>query len=338
MNPRLGSTLHYRLLGRSGVRVSSLCLGTVFFGTQVAEPDASAIIHAALDAGINFLDTAETYPRPHYGVSESVVGRALRGRRQEVVLATKKRYDPASFRSGTPADRGLSRHQIVEAVEASLRRLQTDYLDLYYPHQVDPDTELEITLRAFDDLLSAGKVRAIGLSNYPAWLTVEALWIADRRSFANPVCVQTLYNLLARDVERELVPACARHGLSLVTYSPLAGGVLTAKYGAGEPPPDSRAAHVGHASDGRPSHIPLLTPASLAAASRLRAVASEFDLSAAQAALAWSLCRPQVASVIFGASSVAQLRHALAADEVTLDERAQTRLVESVSPAGSSAG
>ncbi len=225
--------MHYCLLGRSGVRVSRLCLGTVFFGTQVAEPEAAAIIHAALDAGVNFVDTAEVYPRPHYGVAESVVGRALRGRRHEVVLATKKRYDPGSFRSGTPADRGLSRHQIVDAVEASLRRLQTDYVDLYYPHQVDPETDLEITLRAFDDLLSAGKVRAIGLSNYPAWLTVEALWIADRRNFASPVCVQSLYNLLARDVEHELVPACARHGLSLVTYSPLAGGVLTGKYAPG---------------------------------------------------------------------------------------------------------
>jgi aryl-alcohol dehydrogenase-like predicted oxidoreductase len=323
--------VHYRLLGRSGVRVSSLCLGTVFFGTHVAEPDVTAIVHAALDAGINFVDTAETYPRPHYGVAESVVGRALRGRRHEVVLATKKRYDPASFRSGTPADRGLSRHQIVDAVEASLRRLQTDYLDLYYPHQVDPETDLEITLRAFDDLLAAGKVRAVGLPNYPAWLTVEALWIADRRNFASPVCVQSLYNLLARDVERELVPACARHGLSLVTYSPLAGGVLTGKYGAGEAPPDSRAAHVGHTSDGRPSHIPLLTPASLAAASRLSTVAGELGLSAAQAALAWTLHRPHVASVIFGASSVAQLEHALTADEIALDERAQGRLSEAVS-------
>jgi aryl-alcohol dehydrogenase-like predicted oxidoreductase len=324
--------VHYRLLGRSGVRVSSLCLGTVFFGTQVAEPAAAAIIHAALDAGVNFIDTAEVYPRPHYGVAESVVGRALRGRRHEVVLATKKRYDPSGFRSGTPADRGLSRHQIVDAVEGSLRRLQTDYVDLYYPHQVDPETDLEITLRAFDDLLRAGKVRAIGLSNYPAWLTVEALWIADRRNFASPVCVQGLYNLLAREVEHELVPACAAHGLSLVTYSPLAGGVLTGKYGAGEAPPDSRAAHVGRTRDGRPSHIPLLTPASLAAANRLVAMAGELDLSAAQAALAWTLQRPQVASVIFGASSVAQLQHALAADEVTLDEQAQARLADAVAP------
>ena len=324
--------MHYRLLGRSGVRVSSLCLGTVFFGTQISAPESAAIIASALDAGINFIDTAETYARPHYGVAETVVGDALRGRRQEVVLATKKRYDPAAFRSGTPADRGLSRHQIVAALEDSLRRLRTDYVDLYYPHQVDPETDLEITLRAFDDLLTAGKVRAIGLSNYPAWLTVESLWIADRRNLAAPVCVQALYNLLARDVEHELVPACTRHGLSLVTYSPLAGGVLTGKYRDGRVPPASRAAHTGPTSGGRPSHIPLLSPSTLGAADRLADAAAELELSAAQAALAWTLHQPQVASVIFGASSLAQLEHALAADTVSLDTDAQTRLADAGRP------
>ncbi|HZQ98085.1 MAG TPA: aldo/keto reductase [Chloroflexota bacterium] len=319
--------MEYRLLGRSGVRVSAISLGTVYFGTQVPADAAGEIVRAALDRGVNFLDTAEIYMRPGYGAAEEVLGRALAGRRHEVVLATKKRRDPDQFRSGTPRDHGLSRHQIVEAVEGSLRRLRTDYVDVYYPHSVDPEVDLEVTLRAFDDLLRAGKVRAIGLSNFPAWLTVEALWIADRRGFAPPVCVQTLYNLLDRSAERELAPACQRHSLSLVAYSPLGGGVLTGKYRPDAPvPPDSRAAQVGHRPSGRPGHIPVLDPAYLAAAERLGAVARELGATAGQAAIAWVLRQPAVASVIVGASSVAQLDQNLTALDLRLDAEAEARL------------
>jgi aryl-alcohol dehydrogenase-like predicted oxidoreductase len=320
--------VQYRLLGSTGVRVSVISLGTVFYGSQVPAPNAIGIIHAALDRGVNFLDTAEIYQRPAYGAAEEVVGQALQGRRHAVVLATKKRRDPDQFRTETPSDHGLSRHQIVSAVEGSLKRLRTDYIDLYYPHHVDPNVDLEVTLRAFDDLLRAGKVRAIGLSNFPAWLTVEALWIADRRNLERVTCVQTLYNLLERGAERELLPACRRHGLSLVPYSPLAGGVLSGKYDPDRaPPPDSRAATVGYASAGRPGFIPVLSKGNLLASSRIGAVARELGLTPGQAAISWVLHQPNVASVIVGASSIAQLEENLSAADVVLDFETRARLV-----------
>jgi aryl-alcohol dehydrogenase-like predicted oxidoreductase len=320
--------VQYRLLGPSGVRVSVISLGTVFYGSQVPAQKAIGIIHAALDRGLNFIDTAESYQRPAYGAAEEVVGQALQGRRHAVVVATKKRRDPDQFRTETPSDHGLSRHQIVSAVEASLKRLRTDYIDLYYPHHVDPTVDLEVTLRAFDDLLRAGKVRAIGLSNFPGWLTVEAMWIADRRNLERATCVQTLYNLLERGAEQELLPACRRHGLSLVPFSPLAGGVLSGKYYPnGALPPDSRAATVGYASVGRPSFMPVLSQGNLLAASRLGDVARELGLTPSQAAIGWVLHQPNVASAIVGASSIAQLEENLAAADVALDFEARARLV-----------
>lgn len=323
--------MEYRLLGRTGMRVSPLCLGSVFFGTGVPQAEVNRIFDAALDAGINFVDTAEIYQRPAYGAAEESVGIALEGQRHRVVLATKKRYDPRQFRTGGPSDHSLSRHHIVTAVEASLRRLRTDYLDLYYPHHVDPDTSFEESLRAFDDLVRAGKVRAIGLSNHPAWKVVEALWIADRRSFSPVACVQTLYNLLDRSAERELGPACTQFGLSLVPYSPLAGGVLTGKYAAGQPlPPDSRAATFDHREAGRPGHVPLLNDATLGAAARLGAVARELGITSAQASVAWVARRPAVASVIFGVSRADQIAENVAALDVRLTGEDQDWLAAAV--------
>jgi aryl-alcohol dehydrogenase-like predicted oxidoreductase len=319
--------MEYRVLGRSGVRVSPICLGSVFFGTSVPQDEAERIVHAALDHGVNFVDTAEIYQRPHYGAAEESVGRALEGRRHRVVLATKKRYDPAQFRTGGPSDHSLTRHQIITAVEGSLRRLRTDYLDLYYPHRPDPDTALEESLRAFDDLVRAGKVRAIGLSNHPAWQVVEALWIADRHDLSPVVCVQTLYNLLDRSAEAELMPACARHGLSLVPYSPLAGGVLSGKYQAGQPPPPaSRAAVFTHTTRGRPGHVPLINERTLGAANRIGEVARELGLTAAQASVAWAAGRPGVASVIFGASRPEQVHENVAGLDRPLSPEEQERL------------
>jgi 1-deoxyxylulose-5-phosphate synthase len=325
--------VEYRLLGRSGVRVSSLCLGTVYFGNSVPAAEAVGVIHAALDLGINFIDTAEIYMRPRHGAAEEVVGEALQGRRHAVVLATKKRLDPVAYRTGGPGDHGMSRHQIIRGIEGSLRRLRTDYIDLYYPHQVDPDVAPDEILRAFDDLVRAGKVRAIGLSNHAAWQTVEALWIADRHHLTPPVCVQTLYNLLDRTAERELAPACARHGLSLVPYSPLAGGVLTGKYGTGETvPPDSRAALVGHRAAGRPNHIPVLSPRNLAVARRLAALAAERGTTAGTLAIAWLLRQALVASVIVGASTLAQLRENVAAAALALDPDALAGVAAAAEP------
>lgn len=323
--------MEYRLLGGTGMRVSPLCLGSVFFGTTVPQPEVNRIVDAALDQGINFLDSAEIYQRPAYGAAEESLGIALEGRRHRVVLATKKRYDPRQYRTGGPSDHSLSRHHIVTAVEASLRRLRTDYLDLYYPHHVDPDTSFEESLRAFDDLVRSGKVRAIGLSNYPAWKAIEALWIADRRSLSPVVCVQSLYNLLERSPERELLPVCTQFGLSLVPYSPLAGGVLTGKYVADQPPPaDSRAATFTHNAAGRPGHVPLLNERTLGAAARLGDVARALGISSAQASVAWVAHQPTVASVIFGASRVEQIAENVAALEVRLSPEDQVRLAAAV--------
>ena len=319
--------MQYRWLGRSGVRVSTICLGSVFLGSLVSADDSARIVHAALDHGVNFIDTAEIYQRPQYGIAEETVGKALVGRRHEVVLATKKRYDPGAFRTGKPSDHNLSRHHIIRAVDESLRRLQTDYIDLYYPHHVDPNTALDETLRALDDVVRAGKVRSIGLSNYASWQLVEALWIAQREHLAPVVCVQTLYNLLDRDVERELIPACRRHDISIVPYSPLAGGVLTGKYRPGQPPPpDSRAATFAHnTTTGRSGHVPLLSDRNLVAAERLTAVAPTVGLNPGHASLAWLLHQPTIASVIVGPSNVNQIiDNCAAADLVITPEQAKS--------------
>lgn len=308
----------HRTLGRTGLSVSVICLGTVYFGSQVRVEESSGIVRRALDLGVNFIDTAEIYMRPAYGAAEEVIGAALAGRRHEVVLATKKRYDPRSFRTGGPSDHRLSRRQIILAVEASLRRLRTDYIDLYYPHHPDSSVPLEETLRAFDDLVRSGKVRYVGLSNYPAWQVVEALWIADRRGLAPISCVQGLYNLLDRGAERELTPACREHALGLVAYSPLAGGVLTGKYGAGtdQLPPDSRAARVGQTRRGRPGHIPVLSERNLEVSRRLAALAERRGETAARLAIAWTIAQPPITSVIMGASTVAQLEANVAAADL----------------------
>jgi aryl-alcohol dehydrogenase-like predicted oxidoreductase len=301
--------VEHRSLGRSGLRVSALCLGTVYFGTQVPEGEAIRIVHQALDLGITFVDTAEIYMRPRYNAAEEILGRALAGRRHEVVLATKKRLVPPFMQSGTLADHRLSRDQIILAIEGSLRRLRTDYVDLYYPHHVDPTVPLDETLRAFDDLVSAGKVRYVGLSNFPAWQVATAIGLAERIGLAPATCVQALYNLLDRSAEAELIPCCAAFGLGFVPYSPLAGGVLTGKYGGPEQPVPlgSRAALGTHASRGRPGHIPLLNTRTRLAARALADYAATRGQSASDLALAWLLQRPAVSSVILGASTVAQL-------------------------------
>jgi aryl-alcohol dehydrogenase-like predicted oxidoreductase len=315
--------MEYRALGRSGLKVSALCLGTVYFGTQVPEDKAEQIVRRALDLGVTFIDTAEIYMRPRYGAAEEILGRALAGRRHQVILATKKRYDPAQFRTGTPPDHGLSRAQIVAGLEGSLRRLRTDYVDLYYPHQVDPDVPPDETLRAIDDLVWAGKVRYVGLSNYTAWQVVRSLRIADEPGLDPVACVQTLYNLLDRSAEGELIPCCEAYGLRIVAYSPLAGGVLTGKYGDGATPlpAGSRAALGGHVARGRPGHIPVLSERNLAVARRLADFAATRGETAARLAIAWLVRRPQVALILAGASTVDQLEENVKALEVTLGEQ-----------------
>ncbi|MCS7045750.1 MAG: aldo/keto reductase, partial [Gemmataceae bacterium] len=233
--------MNHRRLGRTGLKVSEICLGTMTFGHQCDETTSFAILNKAADKGINFLDTADVYPVPPAietaGRTEEIVGRWLRGQRQRFVVATKCR-----IRVGPgPNDEGLSRRHIMQAVEDSLRRLQTDWIDLYQPHSPDPDTPLDETLRALDDLVRQGKVRYLGCSNYPAWQVALSLGVSARHGWARFDSVQPRYNLLYREIEAELLPLCRDQGLGVITYNPLAGGFLTGRYQALEaPPPGTR--------------------------------------------------------------------------------------------------
>ena len=233
--------MKYRMLGRTGVMVSSLCLGTMNFGDPTSENESATIINRALDAGINFLDTANVY---NGGESERIVGRALRenGQRDRVVLATKV----YGVMGPGPNEQGVSRYHIVQACEDSLRRLQTDRIDLYQMHRPSLTVPIDETLRALDDLVRAGKVRYIGCSTYPAWMVMEALGISERYNLARYVSEQPPYNLLDRRVENELIPLCQKYGLAVLPWSPLAGGILAGRYPPAETIAEgSRAARSG---------------------------------------------------------------------------------------------
>ena len=241
--------MEYQSLGRTGVQVSPLCLGGMLFGEQTDEAEALAIIDRALDAGLNFLDTANIYNR---GRSEEIIGRALRlnGRRARVVLATKVH---GTMDAHDPNAGGTSRRHIVEQCEASLRRLQTDVIDLYQLHRPMSTIPIDETLRALDDLVRSGKVRYLGTSTFGAWQLMEALWVSRELGLNRVVCEQPPYHLLDRRIERELVPMAQTYGLALIPWSPLAGGFLSGKYRRGEgPPPGSR---LGQHAEGQDPHF-----------------------------------------------------------------------------------
>jgi len=288
--------MEYRRLGKSGVRVSAVGLGGNTFGRFCDEAATAAIVDTALELGVNFIDTAELYSN---GVSEELLGKALKGRRHDVVLATKTgaRDEPGSEAGGR-----LTRKRIVERLEASLKRLGTSYVDVYYLHFPDPQTPIEESLRALDDMVTAGKILYPACSNYPAWEVAEMISICDRRGFASPVVTQNPYSLLDRRVERELAPACIHFGLSIVPYSPLAGGFLTGKYRRGSAPP---AGTRGHASEAWQRNW--LTKERFDLLERLEAFAAARDQSVGALAVAWLLAQPVVCSVIAGATSAAQV-------------------------------
>jgi len=283
----------YRNLGKSGLNVSPICLGTMLFGRSTEEPQAHRIIHHALAQGVNFIDTANVYVG---GVSEEIVGRAIKGRRNEVVLATKVH---GKMGEG-PNDRGNSRRHILMQAEESLRRLDTDWIDLYQLHRPDPSTPLDETLGALNDLVRQGKVHYVGVSEFPAWMMCRMLWICEREHWAPIVCDQPQYNILRRGVEREVVPFCLEHGIGVIPYSPLAGGLLSGKYRRGQaPPPDSRASR-SQAMAGR------LTPAVLDVLEKLEARARALGKTLSQYALAWTLARPAVTAPIAGPRTMEQ--------------------------------
>ncbi|KAB0679976.1 aldo/keto reductase [Aureimonas leprariae] len=320
--------MEYRLLGRSGLKVSTLTLGTMTFGgggvfqktgsTDVA--GARRQIDMCLDAGVNFYDTADVYST---GLSEEIVGEAIEGRRDRLLIATKARF-PMSEDGN---DRGLSRHHLVRACEASLKRLKTDHIDLYQCHQWDGQTPLEETLRALDDLVEAGKVRYVGVSNFSGWHLMKALGIAEREGFVRPVAQQIHYTLQARDAENELLPIAVDQGVGILVWSPLAGGLLSGKYRRGKPEPEGtrRAAEW--------SEPPVYDFEKLYDIVEVLAeIAKGRGVSAAQVSLAWLLARPGVASVIVGARTDEQLADNLKAAELTLSQEEVDRLEEASRP------
>ncbi len=303
--------MEYRNLGRTGVKVSPLCLGCMTFGRQTGASDAMDMLDRALAAGLNFLDTANVYGR---GESETIVGQALarNGQRIRIVLATKVRGRMAD---DDPNAAGITRRNIVEQCEASLRRLQTDRLDLYQLHRPEPDTAIDETLRALDDLIKAGKVRYVGTSMFPAWQFVESLWAAEELGLNRFVSEQPPYHLLDRRVERELVPMAQTHGVALIPFSPLAGGILSGKYRRGEtPPPDSRLGRPT-ASDARAR---LLTDSTYGALETLEGLASQKGCTLGQLALAWNMAQPGITSPIIGPRTMEQLEDNLGALEVEI--------------------
>lgn len=299
--------MQYRKLGNSGLVVSAVGLGTNQFGGKVDEAGVARIIHHALDLGLNFIDTADIYTG---GRSEETIGRAVAGRRHEVILATK-----VGMKMGEgPNAEGASRQRIMHGVEASLRRLNTDYIDLYQIHKFDPHTPYEETMGALDDLVRQGKVRYIGASNYAAWQLCQANGAAARLGGASFVSVQPHYHMLERGIEQELVPYCQATGMGIIPYFPLAGGFLTGKYKEGQAPP---AGSRGETSEYVRRYF---TPANFAAVQRLTEFAQARGRTMSELAIAWLLARPQVSSVISGATSVEHVAHNVKAADWVLGE------------------
>ena len=295
--------MEYRRLGRTGLKVSTICLGTMQFGWTADEPTAHAIMNRAVERGCNFIDTADMYSTwidgNDGGVSEAIIGAWLADghvRRQDVILATKVRGPMGDG----PNDQGLSRQHILDAVEASLDRLQTDYIDLYQVHFPDDETPLDETMTALNDLVRAGMVRYIGCSNYPAWLLAKSLWISDVNNLARFDSLQPHYSLVHRaEFERELQPLCLDQGIGVIPYSPLAGGFLTGKYRRDTPIPDSARA------DGvRRRHM---NEQGFSAVDKLEEIGRAYDATIAQTAIAWVLANTAVSAAIIGANTIEQL-------------------------------
>jgi len=302
--------MEHRKLGATGISVSPLCLGAMMFGAwgNTDRDDSVAIIHAALDAGINFIDTADVYSR---GESEKIVGKALKdGRRDSVVLATKAH---GRMHDTDPNQFGNSRRWLVKEVDGSLKRLKTDWIDLYQIHRPEPDTDIDQTLGALSDLIAAGKVRAIGSSTFPAWMIVEAQWSAERHGRERFVCEQPPYSMLIRAAEKDVLPACERYGMGVIPWSPLAGGWLSGRYTkGGESPSSSRRAQM------LPSRYDMTVPgnqAKLAAAEQLAEVAERAGMSLIEMSLGFVTSHPAVTAAIIGPRTMEQLESQLPALE-----------------------
>ena len=309
-------------LGRTGLKVTELCLGTMTFGNQCDEPTSHAIMSKAFDAGVTFFDTADAYPLgatlETVGRTEEYIGRWFQGhpgRRSQVVLATKFYGQVGSG----PNDQGGSRKHIVQAIEGSLRRLQTDYIDLYQMHFPDHETPIDETLSALDDLVHSGKVLYIGCSNYPAWELSKALWTSDKLGLARFDSVQPRYNLLFRQIEAELLPLAMDQGIGVISYNPLAGGLLTGRYQPGQAPEEGSRFTVQNA--GKLYQARYWQEPQMQAVEELKAFCQEHHIDIAQLAIAWVLAQPAITSAIVGASKPEHLDQTLPAVDLVLDEQ-----------------
>jgi len=326
--------MEYRQLGRSGLRITALSLGAMTFGEAkgfmkgVHSDDAEArrVFDAALAAGIDTVDTANGYAE---GRSEELLGQWMQGRRQQVTLATKCRFPTLGGTSPMhPNQQGLSRKSILWNCEESLRRLRTDYIDLYQVHMQDRSVPIEETLRAFDDLIRSGKVRYAGCSNYAGYRVTESVWAADKHGLARYESVQLQWSLVARDAEREVIPAARAFGLGLLVWSPLGRGFLSGKYRKGQPPPAGTRLEAW-----KDSWAMTATDQNWRTLDAVLAVAQRHDTTPASVALAWLLAKPEVSSVIVGARSVQQLQDNLRALQVKLSAQDLKELDEVSAPA-----
>ncbi|WP_075289927.1 aldo/keto reductase [Pararhizobium arenae] len=316
--------MQYRTLGRIGIKVSPYCLGAMMFGAagNPDHDDAIRIIHKALDAGINFIDTADIYSR---GESEEIVGKAIKGRRDDIVLATKAHLPMGD----DPNQQGNSRRWITRAIDDSLRRLQTDYIDLYQIHRPAPDTDIEETLSVLTDLMRAGKVRAIGSSTFPASEIVEAQWVSERRGLARFRAEQPPYSILNRGIEREVLPACQRYGMGAIVWSPLAMGMLTGRYRRGQEMPDSARA--------RRFPRQMADERRLDAIERLIPVAQDAGLSLTHMAMAFVVAHPGVTSAILGPRKMEHLDDLLLGADVALGDDVLDK-IDAIVPPGTDLG
>jgi aryl-alcohol dehydrogenase-like predicted oxidoreductase len=316
--------MEYRVLGRTGVRVSALALGTANFADPTPEDEARRILERAVDAGINVIDTGDSYAK---GEAERIIGRALKatGLRTQVLVATKV-FPPTG---PGPNDRGNSRLHILKACEESLDRLQTDHIDIYFIHRFDPDTHQEETLATLDDLVRSGKVRYVACSTHPAWRVMEALAISDRRGYARYCCEQPPYNLLDRRIENELVPLCLEHGLGLFPWSPIAQGVLTGRYANAEAFPEgSRAAYRGGIYAER------INPAGIEVGNRFVSLAKEAGIPPIQLAVLWVKDQRGITAPIIGPRTLDHLEDLLPVGDMRLSDHLR-QACDELAPPGS---
>lgn len=325
--------MKYRSLGRTGLQVSGLCLGCMNFGGRADETASLTIIEQALAAGINFIDTADVYGHDPAnfsvgrGRSEEIVGKALRkhGKRDTVILGTKAHFPM----SDDPNARGSSRHHLIAACEASLKRLQTDYIDLYQLHHPTNEIPIDETLRALDDLVRQGKVRYVGSSSFGAWQVVESLWVAKEYGLNRFISEQPVYNLLDRRLEREFVPMAQTYGIAIIPWSPTAGGLLAGSYKRGQPPPQG-SRYDAFWNSGNET---ILTDAAFDVVELVQQIAAEKDCTPAQFALAWCAQQPGITSPIIGPRTPEQLADSLGALAITITDEDRKRL-DVIAPPG----